>query len=56
LAGLVAARDFRNVQWNAKDRKRLRDMVTACRADYRAMGLDGAGAALDRLVAAAVIG
>jgi hypothetical protein len=53
LAGLIAARDLRNVPLNAKDRKRLRDMVAACRADHRAMGLDGAGAALDRLALAA---
>lgn len=56
LAVLIAARDFRNVRLNAKDRKRLRDMVAACRADHRAMGLDGAGAALDRLVLAAGLG
>jgi hypothetical protein len=50
LAALVAARDFRQAALRPKDRKRLRAMLAACRADDQVMsGMDGASAALDRL-------
>jgi hypothetical protein len=53
LATLIAARDFRHAELTKKDRQRLRKMETACRADHRAMAVEGAQTALDRLVRAA---
>jgi hypothetical protein len=54
LAALVAARDFRDVDLNKKDRRRLRDMLVATRADPAVMvGLDDADESLNRLERAA---
>ena len=54
LASLIAARDFRAVELNKKDRKRLRDMVAATRADSTAMSEQaGADESLNRLERAA---
>ena len=54
LAALVAARDFRGVDLNRKDRRRLRDMLAATRADRDVMfGLSDAHESLDRLERAA---
>jgi len=53
LATLIAARDFRETPATKKDKQRLRAMSAACRADDRAMALEGATSALDRLGRAA---
>lgn len=46
LCALIAARDFRTATLNAKDRKRLSDMVAACRLDAVAMSVEEAEKAL----------
>lgn len=56
LARLIAARDFREAGLTRKDRRRLRAMEVACRADPRAMSMGDAETALDRLVLAAGLG
>jgi hypothetical protein len=54
LAALVAARDFREVTLTPKDRKRLRDMLRATRADPDVMNrLNDAAESLNRLQRAA---
>jgi hypothetical protein len=54
LAALVAARDFRDVSLSKKDRKRLRDVLAATRADRAVMlDLDDAEENLNRLERAA---
>lgn len=53
LAALIAARDVRDVELNPKDRRRIRDMAAACRLDQRAMAVEGAWVALERLERAA---
>ncbi len=53
LANLIAASDFRDVDLNAKDRRRLRNMVVRCRADDSAMAVENAEEALGRLERAA---
>ncbi|GAB1642814.1 hypothetical protein [Krasilnikovia sp. MM14-A1259] len=54
LAALVAARDFRGAVLNRKDRKRLRDMLAATRADPTVMNqLDDAEESLNRVERAA---
>jgi hypothetical protein len=57
LAALVAARDFRDVALNRTDRKLLRDMLAAVRADRQTMlVLGNAAQSLDRLERAAGLG
>jgi hypothetical protein len=57
LAGLIAARDFRDELLNKKDRQRLRDMVKATRADANVMNqLNDAAESLNRLERAAGLG
>lgn len=53
LAGLISARDFREAALTAKDRTRLRKMLTCCRTDGAAMAVDNAVEALARLERAA---
>jgi len=53
LAALVGRQDFRGAQLNHKDRKRLGDMLAACRADPLAMEPCHAAASLERLGRAA---
>lgn len=53
LAGLVAARDFRETELTKKDRSRLRTMVDHCRQDSAAMLVENAVESLDRLERAA---
>lgn len=53
LASLIAASDFRDVELNSKDLRRLRNMVGKCRADDAAMAMENAAEALDRLERAA---
>jgi hypothetical protein len=53
LAGLVSARDFREADVTAKDRTRLRKMLTCCRRDEAGMAVDNAVEALSRLERAA---
>ena len=55
LAALVARRDFVASNLNQKDRKRLRNMLTACRSDPIAMEPAHAVDSLDRLARAADI-
>lgn len=53
LAALVARDDFRTTPPTRKDRRRLGDMLVACRADPVAMEAGRAAADLDRLAQAA---
>lgn len=53
LAGLVAARDFRVETLTKKDRQRLRQMLTICRADPTARSVPEAGERLERIARAA---
>jgi hypothetical protein len=53
LAALVARRDFRETDLTSKDRKRLSDVLTRCRADAIAMEPQHATDSLDRLERAA---
>jgi hypothetical protein len=56
LAALVAARDFRAQNLSPKDRKRLRTMIEACRADSKLIArANGASSSLDRLERAAAL-
>jgi acyl dehydratase len=56
LAALVDRADFRAERLDNKDRKRLGDMVAACRADPLAMEPGHAAASLERLQRAAALG
>jgi hypothetical protein len=53
LASLVAARDFRDEDVTGTDRRRLREMMAAIRADHAAIAVAGASESLDRLERAA---
>lgn len=54
LAALVSAQDFRGAELNKKDRRRLRDMLAATRADHEVMfGLNAVEESLGRLERAA---
>lgn len=53
LAGLVAARDFRETELDRKDRKRLRKMLPYCRNDASVMVVENAVESLDRMERAA---
>jgi hypothetical protein len=53
LTILISRRDFPEAGLSNKDRKRLRDMVAACRADAIAMEVEGADGGLNRLERAA---
>lgn len=46
---LIAARDFRDTELGRKDRSRLLNMVTRCRLDEGAKGLENAHESLERL-------
>ncbi|CAN5419270.1 hypothetical protein BH23ACT6_BH23ACT6_23820 [soil metagenome] len=56
LATLVSARDFREAELVRKDRRRLRKMLTCCRKDDAAMGVENATEVLERLERAAKLG
>ncbi|MGL5930957.1 MAG: hypothetical protein ACRCY8_18650 [Dermatophilaceae bacterium] len=53
LAELLSRSDLVGEQLNKRDRRRLTDMVAACRADQVLMGRSGAGTGLARLERAA---
>lgn len=55
LASMLSRADFRDTDATTKDRKRLRSMIEACRADTAAMAVEGADQALRRLARAAVL-
>lgn len=49
LAGLAAARDFRETELTRKDKQRLRKMLDYCRKDANVMAMESAEESLERL-------